>query len=74
MALASIKSFFGGTKRNSVPAAQLFEQTQEAEDLRLLTFASLSHAGMPVGLTGAVAYDRVQEILAFGTLHGLIKL
>lgn len=74
MAISTIKSFFGGKKRPTIPAAQPFSESTDAEELKMLTFAALSHAGVPSGLTGAIAYDRVQEVLALGTIHGQIKL
>eukprot|EP00359_Climacostomum_virens_P001181 CAMPEP_0204897642 /NCGR_PEP_ID=MMETSP1397-20131031/854_1 /ASSEMBLY_ACC=CAM_ASM_000891 /TAXON_ID=49980 /ORGANISM="Climacostomum Climacostomum virens, Strain Stock W-24" /LENGTH=860 /DNA_ID=CAMNT_0052065419 /DNA_START=630 /DNA_END=3215 /DNA_ORIENTATION=- len=74
MAVSALKSLFGGKKKDTLPKAPPFNQSAEAEELRLLTFAALSHTGAPSGLTGAISYDRVQEVLALGTIHGHIKL
>ena len=73
MAFSGLKNFLG-IKSEEVKRAQEFEESPTDERFKFVSVVEMQHIGVPVNCTNSLTYDRVQGLVATGTMEGTAKM
>jgi hypothetical protein len=73
MAFSGIKNLFGG-KSDASKKEKAFETSEISDDFKFLKIIEMQYLGIPANATPTLTFDRVQGLLALGTMDGNLKM
>jgi len=74
MAFSGLKNFFGAKSSSSKKPQPAFEDFEVPEDFKFLKIINMQHLGIPANSTSTLAFDKIQGLLALGTMDGCLKM